>query len=169
MRLRRATPLGPGVWGSQSRAGSALHKTLTLRVHTVMPISLRQGGACGGVCVCVCVCVCVRATTKCGAPGCPQRSLSLLRECWRLLEGGVSEAPPTSLLLPREAPPTPCPLQLEAPPTPCPLRRAAALCQPRASVPLREFWKDSSSGDGPGVGLQYLWTPASPVSWVWLA
>ena len=57
MRLRRATPLGPGVWGSQSRAGSALHKTLTLRVHTVMPISLRQGRACGGVCVCVCVCV----------------------------------------------------------------------------------------------------------------
>ena len=110
------------------------------------------------MCVCVCVCVGVRATPKWGAPGCPQRSLSLLRECWRLLEGGVSEAPPTSLLLPREAPPTPCPL-----------RRAAALCQPRASVPLREFWKDSSSGDGPGVGLQYLWTPASPVSWVWLA
>lgn len=120
MRLRRATPLGPGVWGSQSRAGSALHRTLTLRVHTAMPLSMRQGRACGGVC----------ATTKCGAPGCLQRSLSLLRECWRLLEGGVSEAPPT----------------------PCPLRRAAALCQPRARVPLREFRKDSSSGDGARCG-----------------
>ena len=81
------------------------------------------------------------ATTKCGAPGCPQRSLSLLRECWRLLEGRVSEAPPTFL-----------PLQLEAPPTPCPLRRHAALCQPRARVPLREFRKDSSSGDGARCG-----------------
>lgn len=68
-----------------------------------------------------------------------------------------------------EALPTVLPLQLETPPTPWPLQKAAALCQPRASVSLRSFGRTAAVGMGQGVGLQYLWTTASPVSWVWLA